>query len=77
MELRLLELAIRILDPRKWRTRLAQLAGGVGFLGWIWFRAASRADVVRAVADARHFDRNEDIHADNLRRERSRLSSST
>jgi hypothetical protein len=74
MELRLLELAIRLLDPRKWRTRLMQLGGGIGLLGWIWFRAASRADVVRAVADAKHYDRDADIHADNLRREREKLS---
>jgi hypothetical protein len=74
VELRLLELAIRILDPRKWRQRMAQLGGAVAILGWIWFRAASRAEIVRAVADARHVQREDEIRADNARREREKLS---
>lgn len=74
MELRAIELAIRLLDPRKWRLRLAQLGGGLTVLGWIWFRAASRADVVRAVADARHAQRDAEIRADNARREAEKLS---
>ena len=74
MELRLLELAIRILDPRRWRVRVAQLGSLFAVIGWIWFRAASRADVVRAVADGRHVDREIDIRAENLRRERAKLS---
>jgi hypothetical protein len=74
VELRAIELAFRILDPRKWRQRLAQLGGGIAILGWIWFRAASRADVVRAVADAKHAERDAAIRADNSRRDAEKLS---
>lgn len=74
MELRLLELAVRILDPRQWRRRLRQLLGAIGVLGWIWFRAVNRAEVVRAVADVRHAERDEAIHERNRELETERLS---
>jgi hypothetical protein len=74
VELRALEIAVRLLDPRKWRQRLAQLGGGIAILGWIWFRAASRAEIVRAVADAKHAERDAVIRADNARREAEKLS---
>lgn len=63
MELRLLELAIRILDPRKWRVRLAQLAATIGSVLWIWYRAVDRAEVERAVRDARRAERTRRIRA--------------
>lgn len=74
MELRLLLIAARILDPRLWRRRLRQLASGLGVLGWIWFRAVNRAEVVRAVADVSHDMRAERIRRDNVERELDRLS---
>lgn len=61
MELRLLELAIRILDPRKWRVRLAQLGATACAALWIWYRAVDNADVDRAVRDARRAQRRERI----------------
>lgn len=73
MELRLLEFALRALDPRQWRRRLAQLAGGSLAVLWIWFRAVDHADVDRAVRDARRARRNARITARNLELERAQL----
>lgn len=75
MELRLLEIAFRVLDPRRWRQRLRQLFGALGVLAWVWFRAVNRAEVVRAVADARHFDRDARIQEENAERELERIAS--
>jgi hypothetical protein len=74
VELRLLELIVRIFDPRRWRRRLAQLGLATGWLAWIWVRAVRRAERERIVADARHLERTERIDADNARRERERLA---
>jgi hypothetical protein len=74
MELRILELAIRILDPRKWRTRLAQVAGAFGAVLWVWYRAVDHADVDRAVRDARRAQRRERIRARNVALERAKLA---
>lgn len=73
MELRLLFIASRLLDPRKWRLRLAQL--GTGVLGslWVWYRAVDHSDVDRAVRDARHAQRRDRIRARNTELERRRL----
>lgn len=69
MELRLLLLAMRLLDPRRWRARLLQLAG-LGAAGvWITARAVSSSDEVRAVRDARHAKREEQITATITQRE--------
>ena len=75
MELRILELAIRILDPRKWRLRLAQLGGGLLATLWGWVRAVDHADVDRAVRDARRAERRERIRARNAELEHAKLSS--
>lgn len=53
MELRLLMLAARILDPRRWRLRVAQLTGTLGAMLWFWYRSVDVADERRAVRDAR------------------------
>ncbi len=74
MELRILELAIRILDPRKWRLRLAQLGGSILAALWVWFRAVDHADVDRAVRDARRAERRELIRARNAELERGKLT---
>lgn len=74
MELRILEIAIRVLDPRRWRLRLAQLAGSVLALVWVWFRAVDHADVDRALRDARRAERRARIHARNAQLERRKLS---
>jgi hypothetical protein len=73
MELRLLELALRILDPRRWRLRLAQLTGGLLATLWIWFRAVDHADVDRAVRDARREQRNTRIRQRNAELEFAQL----
>ncbi|MCW2926557.1 MAG: hypothetical protein JWM86_525 [Thermoleophilia bacterium] len=73
MELRLALLAARLLDPRKWRLRLAQLGGGLLGSLWIWYRAVDHADVDRAVRDARHAERRARITARNLELERGYL----
>jgi len=74
MELRALELAIRILDPRKWKLRLAQLGGGILATLWIWFRAVDHADVDRAVRDAKRAERRERIRARSAELERQHLA---
>ncbi len=74
MELRLLELAIRILDPRKWRVRLAQLGAGSLATAWIWFRAVDHADADRAVRDARRAERAARIRARTAELEQRRLA---
>lgn len=70
MELRLLELAISLLDPRKWRLRLAQ--GGILTLlaAAVWARAVQVAPERVAVRDARRAARNERIRARNAELER-------
>jgi hypothetical protein len=73
VELRLLELAIRILDPRKWRLRLAQLGGGVLATLWIWYRSVDHADVDRALRDARRDARRARIRTRNADLEQRRL----
>lgn len=75
MELRTLELAIRILDPRRWRLRLAQLGGGLLAVLWVWFRAVDHAEVDRAVRDAKRAARLERIRARNAALERAKLTS--
>jgi len=61
MELRLIMLAMRVLDPRKWRRRLAQI-GAVGAAGtYVAVRAINDADVVRAVKVERHARRSAEI----------------
>jgi hypothetical protein len=74
MELRLLELAISLLDPRKWRLRLAQLGGGILATLWIWFRAVDNVEVDRALRDARRQQRRERIQARNAELEHARLA---
>ena len=74
MELRALELAFRILDPRKWRLRLAQLGGGIFAVLWIWVRAVQSSDEVRMVRDARREARNAAIAERVAERERQRWS---
>jgi hypothetical protein len=74
VELRIREIALRLLDPRKWRLRLAQLGITGGWLAWIWVRAVSRAERDRLVAQAKHLERNERIDADNADREREWLA---
>ncbi|MCB0879139.1 MAG: hypothetical protein KDC46_09195 [Thermoleophilia bacterium] len=74
MELRLLELAIRILDPRKWRLRLAQLGAGTLASLWIWYRSVDTAPAIRAVRDERHRERRERIRARNAELERRRMA---
>jgi hypothetical protein len=73
MELRLLELALRILDPRRWRLRLAQLTGGLLATLWIWFRAVDHADVDRALRDDRRARRNARIRTRNIELELDQL----
>ena len=61
MELRLIMLAMRVLDPRKWRVRLAQV-GAVGAVGtYVTVRAINDADLVRAVRTERHARRDAEI----------------
>jgi len=72
MELRLLELAIRILDPRKWRLRLAQLGGATAFTGWVWWRSVTVSEELDAVRDARRAARNRRIRERNVQLERAR-----
>lgn len=74
MELRLLELALRLLDPRRWRLRLAQLAGAFAATLWVWYRSVDHADVDRAVRDARRAERRERIRARNRELEHRRLA---
>jgi hypothetical protein len=74
MELRLLEIALRLLDPRKWRLRLAQLGAGTLATLWVWFRAVDHADVDRALRDARRAERRDRIRAHNAELERRRYS---
>ncbi|MBC7461688.1 MAG: hypothetical protein H7287_10035 [Thermoleophilia bacterium] len=61
MELRLIMLAMRVLDPRKWRLRLAQVgvAGAVG--GYVTVRAINDAELVRAVRTERWARRNAEL----------------
>lgn len=74
MELRLLELAIRIIDPRRWRLRLAQLVGAVFGMLWVWYRAVDHAAVDRAVRDAKRGERRRRVRDRNVELERARLS---
>lgn len=67
-------LAYRILDPRKWRLRLAQLGGSFLAVLWVWFRAVDHADVDRAVRDATRAERRARIRARNVELERGKLS---
>ena len=54
-------IAVRILDPRLWRRRVAQLAAIVGGLAWVTYRSVDSVDVVRAVRDDRHARRNAEL----------------
>lgn len=72
MELRLLLIAIRVLDPRLWRRRLAQLGAAVLATVWFWARAVQRAPIERALADQRHEERLARIRADVAAREAAR-----
>ena len=74
MELRALQIAIRVLDPRRWRRRLAQLAGGVLAACWVWFRAVDHAPVDRAVRDAKRSARRERIRSRNAALESDHLA---
>lgn len=69
MHLRLTLLAIRLFDPRLWRTRLKQLGVLTGIVTWVWVRAVQRAEVDRAVADVRHAQRVAAIRTRNHERE--------
>lgn len=73
MELRLLLIAMRILDPRLWRRRLAQLGGGVLLTLWVWVRSVQRGPIERALADERHVARERRIRAELARVEAARL----
>ena len=74
MELRLLELALRILDPRKWRLRMLQGAIGVAATVWIWVRAVNGSELQRELRDARRAERNQRIRARNIELERAQSS---
>lgn len=74
MELRLLTLAIAILDPRKWRLRLKQLGGVILGMLWVWYRAVDHSDVDRAVRDARRERREARIRARNEQLLRRRMA---
>lgn len=63
MELRIILLLMRILDPRLWRRRLAQLAGASLVSAWIVGRAAARTEDVRIARDARWTVRRADLQA--------------
>jgi hypothetical protein len=67
-------LAVRLLDPRTWRLRVAQLAGGALVTLWIWFRAVNHAPIDRAVRDARRARRNARIRVRNEQLEREQLA---
>lgn len=72
VELRLLELAIRLLDPRKWRLRLLQGGGAAALGGWVWWRAVTTSEELDAVRDAKRRERAARIRAENARREAGR-----
>lgn len=74
MELRIILLVARLLDPRKWRVRLAQLGLVLGGAGVVWVRAVLAAEEVRAVRDARHVERDRLVHEEREREEARRLS---
>lgn len=63
MELRLLLIALRILDPRLWRIRVKQLGGFTGAVLWVWFRAVRRAAGLREERDAARRGRRSRIRA--------------
>jgi len=69
MELRILLIALRVLDPRKWRMRLLQLAGGSALLGWFWFKSVNDAEIVAALREQKHVERNARIRAAMRQRE--------
>lgn len=58
MELRLVLLLARLLDPRRWRLRLAQLGIASGATLWLWYRSVDVSDERRAVRDARRAARD-------------------
>ena len=74
MELRLIELAMRVLDPRRWRLRLVQLGCGAVAALWIWVRAVQSSDEVRMVRDARRRTRDASIAERLAERERQHWS---
>ncbi|MEO6866739.1 MAG: hypothetical protein ABI200_01825 [Gaiellales bacterium] len=61
MELRLLTLALQLLDPRAWRRRLLQLGGGVFAFVLVWVRAVRAIDGVRQRRAERHMARDRTI----------------
>lgn len=71
MELRVLLLLARLLDPRSWRTRVRQLGVGTGLLAWLWYRSVQSADGAVAVRTARANRRRAAIDADLDARERA------
>ena len=73
MELRVLELVIRLLNPRKWRVRLAQLFGGALATAWIAGRAVDQTPILREVRDVRRGERSAHIRARNAQLEADRL----
>lgn len=58
MELRLLMIVARVLDPRAWRRRLVQVGGFFASAVLIWVCAVRSVDRVRRRRDARHAARD-------------------
>lgn len=54
MELRLLEFAARVLDPRRARTRLKQAAALLALTVTVWVRAVRRTDAARVALERSH-----------------------
>jgi len=73
MELRLLELVISLLDPRKWRRRLLQLAAAIGAVIYVWVRAVNIAPRRRAVRDVKRSVRNRELRDASDRRTQRKL----
>lgn len=63
MELRLVLLLARVLDPRRWRLRLAQLGGVFAATLWVWYRSVDVSEERTAVRDARRAARDARITA--------------
>jgi hypothetical protein len=76
MELRLLMMIARLLDPRAWRRRLLQLAGVFAGFVWIWIRAVRAIDGVRMRRDLHHAERDALITTRQRADERRRIDES-
>ena len=73
VDLRVLVLVARLLDPRLWRRRLLQLGGLVGAVTWVWVRAVQRAPVDTVVRDTLRSRRRTRIRERNAALEQRRL----